>query len=301
MEKSYPNILIPRYPGAREYPYSIAENCSAAVFIDEKENVKIADHLNQLAGRKFILKGMLNQVTAKNSIAWIIRSYLGQKHILAVRLERFMESGILQLIKSYLQSAERRKFGKLKLEEITAAEGKPMGLNKKNDTDYFILSEHAFSVHNPDTNISNLWLHSAHVKLVPSQISKILVPVSIVGTAAYDYQDGHMALAYVNVRTGQIIYYDQPTDDIVNFKDIFDSLIECFTFHFPIEAGFSCELGHYPIQKPNECATVILLVAECLNNGTVIPEELSNEDFAAARPRIFEIAQKYDDITSFYD
>jgi len=66
------------------------------------------------------------------------------------------------------------------------------------------------------------------VKLVPSQISKILVPVSIVGTAAYDYQDGYMALANVNVRTGQIIYYDQPTDDIVNFKDIFDALIECF-------------------------------------------------------------------------
>jgi len=86
MEKSYPNILIPRYPGAREYPYSIAENCSAAVFIDEKENVKIADHLNQLAGRKFILKGMLNQVTAKNSIAWIIRSYLGQKHILGLHI-----------------------------------------------------------------------------------------------------------------------------------------------------------------------------------------------------------------------
>ena len=29
-------------------------------------------------------------------------------------------------------------------------------LNKKNDTDYCILSEHAFSVDNPDTNISNL-------------------------------------------------------------------------------------------------------------------------------------------------
>jgi len=72
-----------------------------------------------------------------------------------------------------------------------------------------------------------------------------------------------------------------------------------FPFHFPIEAGFSCELGHCLIQKPNECATVILLVAECLNNETVIPEELSNEDFAAARLRIFGITQKYDDITFF--
>ena len=174
-------------------------------------------------------------------------------------------------------------------------------LNNINNREFFILSEHAFSIDIPDTNISNLWLHSAHVNLVPSHFSKILVPVPIVGTAAYDYQDGHMALANVNVGTGQIIYYDQPTEDISNFKDIFDSLIECFTFHFPREGGFFCELGRCPIQKPNECATVVLLVADCLINKTDIPEELGYEDFARARVRIFATAQRYSSITSFYN
>lgn len=175
------------------------------------------------------------------------------------------------------------------------------GLNKKNDPVFFILSEHAFSVDNPDTNITNLWLHSAHVKLVPSHISNILVPVPIVGTAAYDYQDRHMALADVNVRTGQIMYYDQPTDEIDNFRDVFYSLIECFAFHFPIKPKFFCNLGQCPIQKPNECATVALIVAECLINRTDIPDELSHEDFAIARSRILAIAQEYNNITSFYD
>ena len=174
-------------------------------------------------------------------------------------------------------------------------------LNKSNDREFFILSEHAFSIDNPDTCITNLWLHSAHVKLVPSHFRKILVPVSIVGTAAYDYQDGHMALANVNVGIGQIIYYDQPTDDILNFQDIFNQHIECLNFHFPREGGFFCELGPCPIQKPNECATVVLIVAECLINQTEIPEELDHEDFARARTRIFATAQKYNFITSFYD
>ena len=107
---------------------NIRSNCSNSVFIDYRENVDlVTKHLNQLAGRKFILKGQSDQSEYKNSIAWIVPTYFGQKHILTARLERFLESGIFGYIKSVLKSYRKRQ---LKKEGVMmAAEAKPLGLN----------------------------------------------------------------------------------------------------------------------------------------------------------------------------
>jgi len=107
---------------------SIRSNCSNSVFIDHRENVDlVTKHLNELAGRKLILQGRADQSKYTSSSVWMIHSYFGHKHILKVRLERFLESGILGYIKSVLKSYRERH---LKKEGTKVpAEAKPLDLN----------------------------------------------------------------------------------------------------------------------------------------------------------------------------
>ena len=107
---------------------NIRANCSNSVFIDNRENVdSVTQHLNQLARQKFILKGESDQSEYKNSIAWIVPTYFGQKHILTVRLEWFLESGIFGYIMSVLKSYRKRQLKKEGM--MMEAQAKPLGLN----------------------------------------------------------------------------------------------------------------------------------------------------------------------------
>lgn len=108
---------------------AIQSKCSNAIFIDTKENVDlISNHFNELARRKYFLKGSNNQPQFEMSVSWAIKSFFGHKHGLTVRLERFMESGVLDFVKLSLKAASQRNLGRETIFKMKVA-AQSMGLD----------------------------------------------------------------------------------------------------------------------------------------------------------------------------
>jgi len=75
--------------------------------------------------QKFILSGKSDQVEFKKPVVWVYLSYFGHKHVLAARLQRFFETGILGFIKESLRVAKRNdllRSNRRKLIEVESTE-----------------------------------------------------------------------------------------------------------------------------------------------------------------------------------